>query len=144
MLATQIMKSWPRVGAASRFWIALSLRSWLAETVKRLLSHHDWSPARQCSWDYWHGWCDPGVPGALVEAGADVSACAGVTRATALHMAARRGHVEVARALLDCGAAVNARDRKGDTPLQRAIHCRRKSVSELLRERGRASRRAPQ
>jgi truncated hemoglobin YjbI len=73
---------------------------------------------------------------ALVRAGADVNACSGITRATALHMAARRGHVEIARALLDSGAAVHARDRKGDTPLQRAINCRRNGVSQLLVERG--------
>ena len=84
----------------------------------------------------------PDVVRALVQAGADVSACSGITRATALHTAARRGHVEIARALLDSGAAVNARDRKGDTPLQRAIHCRKRRVSQLLRERGRGSRRA--
>src|SRR2546429_8754294 len=57
----------------------------------------------------------PEVVRALVRAGADVNACGGVTRATALHMAARRGHVEIARALLDSGAAVNARGRKGGT-----------------------------
>jgi hemoglobin len=82
----------------------------------------------------------PDVVRALVEAGANVNACAGVTRATPLHMAARRGHVEIARALLESGAAVNARDRKGDTPLQRAINCRKNGVSQLLRERGRATR----
>ena len=73
---------------------------------------------------------------ALVRAGADVNLCCGVTRATALHAAARRGHVEIALALLDSGAAVNARDRKGDTPLQRAINCRKNAVSQLLLERG--------
>ncbi len=78
----------------------------------------------------------PQIVRALVKAGANANACAGVTRATALHMAARRGHVEIARALLDCGAAVDARDRKGDTPLERAIHCRRNAVAELLVERG--------
>jgi ankyrin repeat protein len=78
----------------------------------------------------------PEIVRGLVRAGADVSACGGVTRATALHMAARRGHVEIARALLDSGAAVNARDRKGDTPLQRAINCRKNGVSQLLLERG--------
>ena len=78
----------------------------------------------------------PEVVRALVQAGADVNAAGGVTRATALHMAARRGLVEIARALLDFGAAVNARDRKGDTPLQRAINCRKNGVSQLLRERG--------
>jgi hemoglobin len=81
----------------------------------------------------------PEVVRALVRAGADVSACGGVTRATALHMAARRGHAEIARALLDCGAPVDARDRKGDTPLQRAINCRRDTVSQLLVERGAAA-----
>jgi truncated hemoglobin YjbI len=78
----------------------------------------------------------PEVVRALVKAGADVNACCGVTRATALHMAARRGHLEIARALLDSGAAVNARSRKGDTPLQRAINCRKSEVSQLLLERG--------
>jgi hemoglobin len=78
----------------------------------------------------------PEVVRALVRAGADVNACSGVTRATALHMAARRGNVEITRALLDSGAAVNARDRKGDTPLQRAINCRKNGVWQLLLERG--------
>ena len=81
----------------------------------------------------------PEVVRALVRAGADVDACCGVTRATALHMAARRGHVEIARALLDSGAEVNARDRKGDTPLQRAINCRKNGVAQFLLERGHAS-----
>jgi len=81
----------------------------------------------------------PDVVRALVRAGAEVNACSGVTRATALHAAARRGHVEIARALLDSCAAVNARDRKGDTPLQRAINCRKNGVSQLLLERGAAS-----
>ena len=78
----------------------------------------------------------PEVVRALVRAGADVNACGGVTRATALHMAARRGYVEIARALLDCGAAIEARDSKGDTPLQRAVNCRRDGVVQLLVERG--------
>ena len=81
----------------------------------------------------------PEVVRVLVGAGADVNACGGVTRATALHMAARRGYVEIARALLDCGAAVEARDNRGDTPLQRAINCRRDRVSQLLVERGAAA-----
>ena len=71
----------------------------------------------------------------LVRAGADVKACGGVTRATALHMAARRGNVGIASALLDCGAAMEVKDSKGDTPLQRAINCRKDMVVQLLVER---------
>ena len=78
----------------------------------------------------------PQIVRELVQAGAEVNAQSGVTGATALHMAARRGHVEIARALLDCGAGVNIWDRKGDTPLQRAINCRRDGVSRLLEECG--------
>jgi len=75
----------------------------------------------------------PAVVRTLVQAGADVNACGGVTRTTALHMAARRGHVEIARALLDCGAVIGARDIKGATPLQRAVNCRRNAVVQLLK-----------
>ena len=85
----------------------------------------------------------PKVVRALVRAGADVNACGGVTRATALHMAARRGYVEIARALLDCGAAIGATDSKGVTPLQRAVNCRRHAVVELLVERGAARNTRP-
>ncbi|MEZ5353506.1 MAG: ankyrin repeat domain-containing protein [Bryobacteraceae bacterium] len=74
----------------------------------------------------------PAVVRVLVKAGAAVNACGGVTRATPLHMAARRGHVAIAEALLDCGAAIHARDARGDTPLQRALNCRRTEVAKLL------------
>jgi len=77
----------------------------------------------------------PDIVRALVEAGADVNASGGVTRATALHMAARRGFVDIARTLLDFGAAIEARDNKRHTPLRRAINCRRPLVAQLLMER---------
>ena len=73
---------------------------------------------------------------ALVRGGARVDAADGVTGATALHMAARRGNAVVARALLDCGADIQAQDRRGDTALQRAINCRKPHVAELLRSWG--------
>ena len=68
----------------------------------------------------------------LVDAGAKVDACGGVKRCTPLHMAARRGNTEIAAALLECGANIDARDNQGVTPLQRAINCRKKSVANLL------------
>ena len=73
---------------------------------------------------------------ALVRAGALVNAAIGVKRCTALHMAARRGNVEVAEALLECGADIGARDRGGDTPLQRAKNCRKGGVVGVLASRG--------
>jgi hemoglobin len=70
---------------------------------------------------------------ALVHAGAQVDAHDGVKHCTALHMAARRGNVAIAQALIDCGASIDARDSHGDTPLQRALNCRKPDVAELLR-----------
>ena len=73
---------------------------------------------------------------ALVQAGANVDACDGVKHCTPLHMAARRGNVEVARALLDCGAGIEAGDSAGDTPLRRAVNCDKPDVAALLLARG--------
>jgi truncated hemoglobin YjbI len=73
---------------------------------------------------------------ALVKGGADVNAPNGVKRCTALHMAARRGNVEVALALIQCGAEIGARDSVGDTPLRRAVNCKKAAVAELLRRQG--------
>ena len=50
----------------------------------------------------------PALVRMLVQAGADVNACGGVTQATPLHMAARRGYTAIAAALLDCGAAIDS------------------------------------
>lgn len=73
---------------------------------------------------------------ALVAAGADVNANDGAKQCTALHMAARRGHTEIAQALLDRGAQVDARDSLGDTPLRRAVNCGKVDVARLLLDRG--------
>ncbi len=78
----------------------------------------------------------PHIVQALVLAGADVNAGSGITKATALHMAARQGHLAVAKMLLDCGADVDVQDRKGTTPLQRAVNCRRHTIVALLEARG--------
>jgi len=72
---------------------------------------------------------------ALVQSGADVNASDGVKHCTALHMAARRGHVEIAEALLDCGAEIDARDSLGETPLRRSVNCNKIQVADLLLRR---------
>lgn len=73
---------------------------------------------------------------ALVRAGAKVNACDGAKHCTALHMAARRGNVEVAEALLDCGADMEARDSLDETPLRRSVNCGKTGVAALLLSRG--------
>jgi truncated hemoglobin YjbI len=73
---------------------------------------------------------------ALALAGANVNASGGVKRCTALHMAARRGNVPVAEALLDCGASLEARDSAGESPLRRAVNCDKAAVAALLLSRG--------
>ena len=73
---------------------------------------------------------------ALAQAGANLDAQDGARQCTALHMAARRGNVEVAEALLDCGADLEARDSKGETPLRRAVNCGKTEVAALLLARG--------
>jgi len=73
---------------------------------------------------------------ALVQGGAKVDARDGVKHCTALHMAARRGNVEVAEALLECGADIEARDSLGDTPLRRSVNCGKTGVASLLLSRG--------
>ena len=74
----------------------------------------------------------PAVVRALASTGANVNAADGVKHCTPLHMAARRGHVEIAKALLECGAYVNAKDMQGVTPLRRALNCRKQAVADLL------------
>jgi truncated hemoglobin YjbI len=72
----------------------------------------------------------------LLAAGAAVDAVSGPTRGTALHQAARRGNVSVAKALLDHGATIDARDAKGETPLRRAVNCRQIEIVRLLVRHG--------
>jgi truncated hemoglobin YjbI len=72
----------------------------------------------------------------LVRAGADVNAGDGVKHCTPLHMAARRGNLEVAEALLGCGGNIEARDSVSDTPLRRAVNCNQVGLASLLLARG--------
>ncbi|MEP6963773.1 MAG: ankyrin repeat domain-containing protein, partial [Acidobacteriota bacterium] len=73
---------------------------------------------------------------ALMQFGANVDACDGVKRCTALHMAARRDNVEAAEALLECGANIEARDSLGETPLRRAVNCGKTGVAAFLLANG--------
>jgi hemoglobin len=73
---------------------------------------------------------------ALARGGANVNARERLKHCTALHMAARRGNVPVAEALLDCGADGEARDKLGDTPLHRAVKCGKIEMVAFLLSRG--------
>jgi len=44
--------------------------------------------------------------------------------------------VDLAKALLDSGAGIDARDSLGDTPLRRAVNCNKAEVAALLIARG--------
>jgi len=57
------------------------------------------------------------------------------SRATALHLAAAAGQREIAAALLDAGADVNARAACGETPLRLALHRSAAETVALLRSR---------
>lgn len=90
-----------------------------------------YSVANECSIDG-----ADAVARVLVRAGAAVDAQDGAIQCTALHMAARRGNVAVAAVLLDLGADIDANDRRGDTPLRRAVNCNQVGVARLLLDKG--------
>lgn len=90
---------------------------------------------------YFVGNGSPGPSGAavvrvLVQEGANVNAQERLKHCTALHMAARRGNVAVAEALLDCGAQIEARDKLGETALHRAVKCGKEEMAAFLLSRG--------
>ncbi len=90
---------------------------------------------------YWVGNGSPGVDGAevvhvLVRHGAHVNAQEKLKHCTPLHMAARRGNIAVAAALLDCGAEREALDKLGETPLHRAVRCAKVEMVAFLLARG--------
>ncbi len=111
--------------------VALLLRLGVAPDVLDNGSHSPlYRVANGCSAE-----TGPEIVRMLVQAGADVNFNGGATRATPLHMAARRGHLGVAQALLDLGASRSMRDTKGCTPLDRAINCRKPEIAKLLQQR---------
>jgi hemoglobin len=72
----------------------------------------------------------------LILHGATVNTTSGPEAQTPLHMAARRGNIAIAQALLDAGADLEARDTKGETPLRRAVNCGHPEFVSLLLARG--------
>ncbi|XP_068595115.1 protein phosphatase 1 regulatory subunit 12A [Brachionichthys hirsutus] len=54
------------------------------------------------------------------------------TKATALHVAAAKGYIEVLKVLLQCGVDVDSRDTDGWTPLHAAAHWGQEEVCSLL------------
>ncbi|XP_024138436.1 protein phosphatase 1 regulatory subunit 12A isoform X4 [Oryzias melastigma] len=54
------------------------------------------------------------------------------TKATALHVAAAKGYIEVIKVLLQCGVDVDSRDTDGWTPLHAAAHWGQEEVCGLL------------
>ncbi|MCX5645766.1 MAG: ankyrin repeat domain-containing protein [Phycisphaerae bacterium] len=71
----------------------------------------------------------------LIAAGANVNALA-LSNFTALHYAARDGHVRAAELLLAHGADVNARTASGQTPLHFAVRRGHDDIVALLVEKG--------
>jgi hemoglobin len=83
-----------------------------------------------------HGENGADVVHVLAHSGANVNAQERLKQCTALHMAARRGNVPVAEALLDCGADIEMRDKLGDSPLHRAVKCGKTDMVAFLLSRG--------
>jgi ankyrin repeat protein len=72
----------------------------------------------------------------LVRCGAEVDTRGGVKECAPLHMAARRGNLGVAAALLEAGADLEIRDAGGDTPLRRAVNCGKPEMAAFLLAHG--------
>uniref|UniRef100_A0A0G4HP08 Uncharacterized protein n=1 Tax=Chromera velia CCMP2878 TaxID=1169474 RepID=A0A0G4HP08_9ALVE len=72
----------------------------------------------------------------LVEAGADVNVEETELKRTALHIFSEHGDWDMVKLLLRKGAAVDATDRHGQTPLHRAVLNGQQSILELLLEYG--------
>jgi ankyrin repeat protein len=75
----------------------------------------------------------------LLEENADLVHATDAEGSTPLHCAAWKGHTDVAKALLDYGADVNALDQRthrGGTPLHAAAHGNQRAVAALLLAHG--------
>jgi len=81
---------------------------------------------------------EPGTVKLILEHGGNVAAAPHVLVFTPLHLAARRGHKEVAELLLTRGAPLEAKDVEGRTPLALAAAHGQSGVLEALLARGAA------
>ena len=72
----------------------------------------------------------------LVHHGAEINKPSGPGKSSPIHMAARRGHVLLAKTLLKAGANIEARDTKGETPLRRAVNCQQDPMVDFLLTEG--------
>ncbi|KAJ0263172.1 Acyl-CoA-binding domain-containing protein 2 [Hirschfeldia incana] len=66
-----------------------------------------------------------------IESGIPVNAWDSEGR-TPLHWAIDRGHLDIAKLLVDKNANVNAKDKEGKTPLHYAVVCDREAIAEFL------------
>ncbi|KAG5766775.1 hypothetical protein H9Q72_005147 [Fusarium xylarioides] len=74
------------------------------------------------------------VKSLLTSEGVDVDARGGRYKSSALHVACYRGHVEIARQLLECGADINLLDSDGRTALFWAEKLGRSDIVDLLQD----------
>jgi uncharacterized protein len=73
----------------------------------------------------------------LIDAGADVGAISrNDKQVQPLHSAAANGDVDACRLLLEAGANPSAQQQGGYTPLDEAVHAKKKELAALLREYG--------
>jgi ankyrin repeat protein/L-ascorbate metabolism protein UlaG (beta-lactamase superfamily) len=79
----------------------------------------------------------------LLAAGANAKAVMGDTGLTALHMACALGYGDIARALLDKGADVNAKDKWEHTPIGLANRYGHRNLAELLLSHGAQAEKGP-
>jgi truncated hemoglobin YjbI len=78
----------------------------------------------------------PEVIRTLVRAGGRIDLADSMERCTPLHGAARQGNVGIGEALIECGAKLEARDARGDTPLRRAVDSGKVQMAGMLAGRG--------
>lgn len=76
------------------------------------------------------------IAAALISRGSEVNTKTTKNQITPLYWAAKRGHKDIVELLINNGANVNPRTKRGKTPLSAAIKKGRRAVAELLWEHG--------